>query len=111
MEEKNAILVKANLDKDRLLTIAKSNIPKEVTAEILSIASSTDAMPHIKLTKREMQIAELSVKGMINKEIADRLCISERTVKNHISRIFKKIEVMDRTQAAVFAIKNKLINV
>lgn len=58
LEEKNAVLVKANLDKEKLLTIAKSNIPKEVTSEILSIASSTDAMPEVKLTKREMQIAE-----------------------------------------------------
>lgn len=58
LEEKNAVLVKANLDKEKLLTIAKSNIPKEVTSEILSIASSTDAMPDVKLTKREMQIAE-----------------------------------------------------
>ncbi len=46
---------------------------------------------------------------MFNKEIADSLDISERTVKNHISNIFKKIDVNDRTQAAVFAIKNDLI--
>ncbi len=46
---------------------------------------------------------------MFNKEIAIILNISERTVKNHISNIFKKIEVNDRTQAAVFAIKNNLI--
>lgn len=93
MEEKNAILVKVNLDKDRLLTIAKSNIPKEVTAEILSIASSTDAMPHIKLTKREMQIAELSVKGMINKEIADNLGISQRTVEAHKNNLYRKLGI------------------
>ena len=49
----------------------------------------------------------LSFRG--NKEIADSLCISERTVKNHISNIFKKIDVSDRTQAAVFAIKNNII--
>ena len=47
--------------------------------------------------------------GMFNKEIATSLNISERTVKNHISNIFKKIDVSDRTQAAVFAIKNNLI--
>ena len=44
-----------------------------------------------------------------NKEIASVLNISERTVKNHISNIFKKIDVSDRTQAAVFAIKNDII--
>ena len=49
--------------------------------------------------------------GMSNKEIAINLDISERTVKNHISNIFKKIDVSDRTQAAVFAIKNNIIKV
>lgn len=63
------------------------------------------------LTNREIEVLKLISKGLLNKEIADILCISERTVKNHISSIFKKIEVTDRTQAAVFAIKNKLINV
>ena len=46
---------------------------------------------------------------MFNKEIANSLGISERTVKNHVSNIFKKIDVNDRTQAAVFAIKNDII--
>ena len=46
---------------------------------------------------------------MFNKEIAMGLKISERTVKNHISNLFKKIDVNDRTQAAVFAIKNDLV--
>ena len=46
---------------------------------------------------------------MSNKDIAERLSLSERTVKNHLSSIFKKLEVMDRTQAAVFAIRNHFI--
>ena len=46
---------------------------------------------------------------MYNKEVAEKLKISERTVKNHVSNIFKKLEVTDRTQAAVFAIRNNLI--
>lgn len=61
------------------------------------------------LTKREMEVLVNVANGMFNKEIALNLNISERTVKNHISSIFKKIEVNDRTQAAVFAIKNNLI--
>ena len=61
------------------------------------------------LTQRELEVLTQVASGMINKEIATSLCISERTVKNHISNIFKKIEVSDRTQAAVFAIKNDLI--
>lgn len=61
------------------------------------------------LTKRELEVLTQVANGMINKEIANSLCISERTVKNHISNIFKKIGVSDRTQAAVFAIKNDVI--
>lgn len=63
------------------------------------------------LTKREVEVLKLISEGLFNKEIADRLSISERTVKNHISNIFKKIDVSDRTQAAVFAIKNSIIEI
>ena len=61
------------------------------------------------LTKREMEILTQIAGGMFNKEIAMNLNISERTVKNHISNIFKKIDVSDRTQAAVFAIRNNIV--
>lgn len=61
------------------------------------------------LTNRELEVLVQVANGMFNKEIATNLKISERTVKNHISNIFKKIDVSDRTQAAVFAIKNNII--
>ena len=61
------------------------------------------------LTNRELEVLAQVANGMFNKEIATNLNISERTVKNHISNIFKKIDVSDRTQAAVFAIKNNII--
>lgn len=63
------------------------------------------------LTKRELEVLIQVASGSFNKEIATSLNISERTVKNHISNIFKKIDVNDRTQAAVFAIKNNLFKV
>lgn len=63
------------------------------------------------LTRRELEVLKLVAKGHFNKEIAIQLDISERTVKNHISSIFRKIDVSDRTQAAVFAIKNNLIKI
>ena len=62
------------------------------------------------LTKRELEILKQVVGGMFNKEIAANLNISERTVKNHLSNIFKKLDVSDRTQAAVFAIRNNIVN-
>lgn len=63
------------------------------------------------LTNRELEVLKLLSVGMFNKEIAEDLSISERTVKNHVSNIFKKLEVTDRTQAAVFAIRNNLIQI
>ncbi len=61
------------------------------------------------LTRRENEVLLKIADGMSNKEIAIALNVSERTVKNHISSIFKKIKVSDRTQAAIYAIKNHLV--
>lgn len=79
-----------------------------LNASLASRANIDDKLNE--LTRREIEVLKLIAEGLFNKEIASRLEISERTVKNHVSNIFKKIEVSDRTQAAVFAIKNNLIN-
>ncbi len=63
------------------------------------------------LTRREIEVLKLLAEGLFNKEIAYTLNISEKTVKNHVSNIFKKINVSDRTQAAVYAIKNNLVEI
>ena len=63
------------------------------------------------LTRRERDVLISIARGMSNKEIGFSLKISERTVKNHVSNIFKKINVMDRTQAALFAIRNNLVDI
>ncbi|KNF09483.1 two component transcriptional regulator, LuxR family [Gottschalkia purinilytica] len=60
------------------------------------------------LTRREYEVLTLIAEGLNNKEIAGRLFISEKTVKNHVSNIFKKINVTDRVQAAIFTYKNKM---
>ena len=73
------------------------------------VSRDTDKDKINQLTKRELEVLIQVANGMFNKEIALALDISERTVKNHISNIFKKIEVADRTQAAVFAIRNDII--
>lgn len=62
------------------------------------------------LTARETEVLGLIAEGMINKEIARTLYISEKTVKNHISNIFKKLNVSDRTQAAIYAIKHNIMS-
>ena len=63
------------------------------------------------MTRRELDVIKLIAQGLYNKEIADELSISEKTVKNHVSRLFKKINVSDRTQAAVYAIKNNIVTI
>ncbi len=60
------------------------------------------------LTSREIEVLELIAEGMINKEIAKTLYISEKTVKNHVSNIFRKLNVSDRTQAAIYAFKHNI---
>lgn len=60
------------------------------------------------LTTREIEVLELIAEGMINKEIAKTLYISEKTVKNHVSNIFRKLNVSDRTQAAIYAFKHNI---
>lgn len=73
------------------------------------IARDLDAERLEQLSKREIEVLKLVAVGMFNKEIGVELGISERTVKNHLSSIFKKIDSSDRTQAAVFAIRNGLV--
>jgi DNA-binding CsgD family transcriptional regulator len=65
--------------------------------------------PKVKdLTDRELEIAKLIAKGLSNSEIGEKLYISEGTVKNHITNIFKKLDMRDRTQLAIFVVKNRL---
>ena len=72
---------------------------------------NSDRNKIVQLTARELEVLKKVTVGMLNKEIATNLNISERTVKNHIFSIFKKIEVTDRTQAAIFSIRNKLVDI
>ena len=61
------------------------------------------------LSSRETEVVRLIVAGMSNKEISSKLCLSEKTIKNHVSRIFSKFNCTARTQAAVFAIRSGIV--
>ncbi len=65
-----------------------------------------DVPPYAPLSPREMEILQYVTRGMSNKEIAGRLGISHQTVKNHMTSILHKLDVEDRTQAAVYALRN-----
>lgn len=58
------------------------------------------------LTKREADVLQLMVEGNTNRQIGEMLYISEKTVKNHVSKIFQKLNVQDRTQAVLAAVRN-----
>ncbi len=63
-----------------------------------------------KLTSREIDIIEAISSGLSNKEIGEKLFLTEGTVKNNITEILGKLELRDRTQIAIFAFKNKLVD-
>jgi DNA-binding NarL/FixJ family response regulator len=88
----------------------KSYIDPSVAGKLIDLASSHQTEPTNiitqKLTEREIQILHLIAKGLSNTVIADRLFLSEGTVRNHVSSILAKLGVSDRTQAAVVAIQH-----
>jgi DNA-binding NarL/FixJ family response regulator len=61
------------------------------------------------LTKREREILSLVAEGMSNREIAEKLVLSPETVKSHVAAILEKLNVSDRTQAAIYAVRNGLV--
>jgi DNA-binding NarL/FixJ family response regulator len=61
------------------------------------------------LTEREMDVLRLIAQGRSNREIARELVVSEKTVKTHVSNILAKLHLADRTQAALYAVRNRLV--
>lgn len=86
-------------------------IQSSVLNAVNAYLAQNDNCKKTSLTKRETEILRMIAAGYLNKEIGSELNISERTVKNHVSSLFKKIGVSDRTQAAVYAIKNNMVKI
>ncbi|HEX9560359.1 MAG TPA: response regulator transcription factor [Candidatus Dormibacteraeota bacterium] len=63
------------------------------------------------LTAREVEILKLIARGQANKQIAFNLKISEKTVRNHISHIYEKLQIYDRSQAVLYAVKKALVEI
>ena len=87
--------------------IEPSLIPS-LNARLVQLETETDMVKS--LTKREIQILSLLVSGKSNLDISEILKLSEQTIKNHVTALYKKIGVKDRTQAAVFAIRNNIVS-
>ncbi|KLU67766.1 transcriptional regulatory protein DegU [Desulfosporosinus acididurans] len=80
-----------------------------VTGKLMGQLSQPPVKNTCGLSDRELEILHYVVQGSSNREIGIALFISEKTVKNHLSSIYRKLEVEDRTQAALKAVKLKLI--
>jgi NarL family two-component system response regulator LiaR len=66
--------------------------------------------PKHDLTERELEVLRLIAQGKSNKDISDDLVLSEKTVKTHVSNILQKLHLSDRTQAAVYALRQKIVD-
>jgi DNA-binding NarL/FixJ family response regulator len=74
------------------------------------VDAEREAPPLAELTEREIEVLQLAGKGITNREIADRLSISHRTVQAHLSHIFNKLGVGSRTEAVVYALRKDLLS-
>ncbi len=81
----------------------------EVTTKMVNRMTNKIIQLHEDLTNREREVLMLISQGKSNQEIADELFITLKTVKTHVSNILSKLEVEDRTQAAIYAFKHKLV--
>lgn len=99
----------------RLATRGEAKITPKIAAKVIDDFrrvrddEETDDSELYVLSDRETEILDLISKGLRNKEIADQLMIAEKTVKNHVSNILKALQVNSRTEAAMKAVKAKLV--
>ncbi|MGI2236931.1 response regulator [Staphylococcus cohnii] len=102
-----------DVEPEKLIKTIKNVLSGEkvIHPQAQSVMESVSSKPHYtnKLSKRESEVLTEMAKGKTNKEIAETLFVSEKTVKTHVSHIFAKLQVSDRTQAAIYAMQNNLI--
>ncbi|RNC28787.1 MAG: Transcriptional regulatory protein DegU [Candidatus Dichloromethanomonas elyunquensis] len=104
------VIPKTLVDSIRKVYAGEPILAPSVTGKLLGqLTSSNTPKNNFGLSNREMEILAYVVKGSSNRDIGISLFISEKTVKNHLSNIFRKLEVEDRTQAALKAVKLKLV--
>ncbi len=97
-----------------LAVVAGARVLSEAIADrVLSMISGgppTKAM-YDGLTQREVEILRLLATGVANKQVAFRLKISDKTVRNHISHIYEKLNIFDRSQAVLYAVRKGIVEV
>lgn len=95
----------------RTVARGESVIHPTMTKKLLSFHQQKKPEDEDKvLTDREMEVLQCLVEGLSNKEIAEKLFISDKTVKIHVSKIFKKLNVKSRSQVVIYAVQHRLVN-
>jgi DNA-binding NarL/FixJ family response regulator len=94
----------------RTLMRGENTLHPHATSQLMKEREPKEDPPHklYPLTPREQDVLSELTKGKSNREIASSLFVTEKTVKTHISNIFSKLHVQDRTQAALYAVKHGL---
>jgi len=98
------LLRKELLEAIRTVQAGRKRIPSEIAAQIAEHASDTT------LTRREIEVLQLIASGNPNKLVADKLSVTEDTIKMHVKNILCKLDANDRTHAVAIAIKRGIID-
>ena len=87
----------------------KPTLAPEAVEVLVQASQEPDFLPGQDLSEREHEVLALMVEGLNNKQISQRLFISQSTTKSHVSNILSKLNVNSRTEAVSYALKNKLV--
>jgi len=87
----------------------KPTLAPEAVEVLVQASQEPKFLPGQDLTEREREVLKLLVEGMNNKQISERLFVSQSTAKSHVSNVLNKLNVNSRTEAVSFALKNKLV--
>jgi NarL family two-component system response regulator LiaR len=95
----------------RSVNKGEAQLDPEIARKVMQeFANPAPTTPKHDLTERELEVLRLIAQGKSNKDISEELVLSEKTVKTHVSNILQKLHLSDRTQAAVYALRQKIVD-